>query len=763
MAEAFSSQHTQSFPDFLTQTGVSLLVSTYQAGKLITLRHQDGVLNTHFIDMQKPMGIALQEPHLAIGSAFQLGHYFNMPDVGAKVEPQNTHNACYVPRETHITGDIDIHEMGFTDEGELWLVNTKMSCLCTISQEYSVVPKWRPPFISAYDLTDRCHLNGLAMKDGKPAYVSALGTTDVAAGWRENKASGGMLMDIRSNKMIASGLSMPHSPRWYQDQLYVLESGAGSLATVDIETGKLTTIVELPGFTRGLDFIGRYAIIGLSQVRETAVFAGLPLTERCKERQCGVYIVDIVDKQVVGFVVFSGEVQEIFSVQLLPSNFPAVLSLDDPLLRSTYSIPDEALKEVAAPDPEQLKLEQANALYSRGKIDDAIAAYQSYLNDFPDKTQARLNLGAVLLDSMQWQKAIDNFQFVIDKEPNHADAHNALGRALTGLNQWKKAKASYDQAIAVDQQYAAAYYNRALVLLSEGKYQEAWKDYEWRWKIPGNQPLSCAQPEWKADKPLSELEDKVVLVHTEQGNKDSIQFARFIPSLSKHCKKVIVLCQEPLRLFFKGVEGVDEVRLSGHFKNEVFDVFIPLMSLPGILNSSLDSIPSDILYWTIPTEVAVPDLSDKLNENKKVGLIWKPDPPFPLNMPVKAEDLLPLIEHSNNTNFYSLQLALSDEESAFLNDSGITNLEQEMVSYAHLGKLIDQLDAVISVDNSVAHLAASLGKPTILILDQSPGWMWQGAQARTWYPSIKIVHNNKDENWQETIQQYLSVLNETIN
>ena len=129
MAEAFSSQHTQSFPDFLTQTGISLLVSTYQAGKLISLRQQDGVLNTHFIDMQKPMGIALQEPHLAVGSSYQLGHYFNMADVAAKIEPANTHNACYVPRETHITGDIDIHEMGFTNEGELWLVNTKMSCL----------------------------------------------------------------------------------------------------------------------------------------------------------------------------------------------------------------------------------------------------------------------------------------------------------------------------------------------------------------------------------------------------------------------------------------------------------------------------------------------------------------------------------------------------------------------------------------------------------------------------------------------------------
>lgn len=122
------------------------------------------------------------------------------------------------------------------------------------------------------------------MRDGEPRYVTALGTTDTAGGWRKDKANGGMLMDITDDQMIAQGLSMPHSPRWYRDKLWVLESGAGSLATVDVETGELSTIVELPGFTRGLDFVDRYAIIGLSQVRETAVFAGLPLTERCDDR-----------------------------------------------------------------------------------------------------------------------------------------------------------------------------------------------------------------------------------------------------------------------------------------------------------------------------------------------------------------------------------------------------------------------------------------------------------------------------------------------
>ncbi len=346
MSLSFDSQHSQSFPDFLSKLGISLLVTTYQAGKLIHLRNENGVLNTHFLDLQKPMGMALKEPRLAIGVGHQIWDCYNMPDVAKKVESTTPHDACYLPRGLHVTGEIDVHEMAFTDENELWLVNTRMSCLCSLSPEYSVVPRWHPPFISQYDLSDRCHLNGLAMRDGKPRYVTALGTTDSKGGWRENKASGGILMDIDSNKVIASALSMPHSPRWYDNKLWVLESGEGALATVDQTSGDLSKIIQLPGFTRGLDFIGRYAVVGLSQVRETAVFSGLPLTERCKKRECGVYIIDTIEKSVIAMVIFSGDVQEIFSVQIVPSRFPIVLSMEDSLLRHSYALPDDALRKV---------------------------------------------------------------------------------------------------------------------------------------------------------------------------------------------------------------------------------------------------------------------------------------------------------------------------------------------------------------------------------------------------------------------------------
>jgi uncharacterized protein (TIGR03032 family) len=189
-------------------------------------------------------------------------------------------------------------------------------------------------------------LNGLGLRDGRPRYATALGETDAAAGWRGNKAKGGCLIDVPSGEVIARGLSMPHSPRWHDGRLWVLESGAGSLSTVDPQTGQLQTVVLLPGFTRGLDFYGPYAFIGLSQVRESAMFSGIPITDRLpvEERKCGVWVVDTRTGQVAAFLRFEAGVQEIFAVQLLPGlRYPDVLTEDQPAAASSFMVPDEAL------------------------------------------------------------------------------------------------------------------------------------------------------------------------------------------------------------------------------------------------------------------------------------------------------------------------------------------------------------------------------------------------------------------------------------
>lgn len=350
--EPLRSVATNTLAPLLSALGVSLAVTTYQAGKLILIRADGDRVNTHFRAFDVPMGMALNGTRLALGTMNQVWQFQNQPDVAKKLAPVGKHDACYLPRERHYTGDIRVHEVAFVGN-ELWIANTRFSCLCTLDPEYSFVPRWRPKFVSALAPEDRCHLNGLAVRDNRPRYITCLGATDTAGGWRENKRSGGLLMDVTNGEVLLTDLSMPHSPRWYQDQLWLLESGDGGLNRVDPTTGKLITVARLPGFTRGLDFAGSFAFIGLSQVRETAVFAGLPLTDRLQERACGVWVVDVRTGQTVAFMRFESGVHEVFAVQVLPSRFPELLNENEDELNTSFVLPDAALAELAKPEPKQ--------------------------------------------------------------------------------------------------------------------------------------------------------------------------------------------------------------------------------------------------------------------------------------------------------------------------------------------------------------------------------------------------------------------------
>ncbi|MBP6473586.1 MAG: TIGR03032 family protein [Chloroflexi bacterium] len=343
------SVYTSNFPNILEALGISLAVSTYQAGRVILVRReQNGGLNTHFRNFHKPMGIAADHAtgRLTIGGANTVWYYRNMSAVARKLEPPDQHDAAFLPRQIHVTGDIDIHEMAYAADGRLWLVNTKFCTLCTLDPDHSFTPVWRPHFVTALAPQDRCHLNGLCMVDGVPTYVTALGETDTPGGWRENKKNGGIFMDVARNEILLRGLSMPHSPRIYNNRLWVLESGQGTLAQVDLSAQTWHTVAQMPGFTRGIDFIGPLAFIGLSQVRESAVFSGIPLVERLQERTCGVWVVNIQTGETVAFLRFEEGVQEIFAVQILPARFPEMLEWGDKLLMTSYVIPDEALADV---------------------------------------------------------------------------------------------------------------------------------------------------------------------------------------------------------------------------------------------------------------------------------------------------------------------------------------------------------------------------------------------------------------------------------
>jgi uncharacterized protein (TIGR03032 family) len=341
-----ASVHTSNLPDILRELGASLLITTYQAGQLIVARADGPTLNTHFVGFSKPMGLAVDHQRLLVGTETGIREFRNVPAVSAKLDPPHRHDAVYVFRNHHVTANIDIHEMAFAG-AEVWYVNTLFSCLCTLDHDHSFVPRWRPRFITGLAPEDRCHLNGVALVAGHPKFMTALAATDTPQGWRANKKDGGILLEYASCEPIVAGLSMPHSPRWHDGRLWLLESGRGSLATVDLASGKIETVARVPGFTRGLDFIGPLAFIGLSQLRETNAFTDIPITDDNSERLSGVWVVNIETGRTVAFLKFSRAVQEIFAVQTLRGAlFPGIVDEDDALLKTTYVLPDAALKEI---------------------------------------------------------------------------------------------------------------------------------------------------------------------------------------------------------------------------------------------------------------------------------------------------------------------------------------------------------------------------------------------------------------------------------
>jgi uncharacterized protein (TIGR03032 family) len=335
----FHYRQDESFVDVLQQLGASLLVSTYQANKLLAVRAQESGLSTLVRTFDRPMGIAVDAQRIALGTRNQIWFLRNAPDIALRVAPAGMHDACYVPRSSHVTGDIGIHEMAWAGD-ELWMVSTRFSCLCTLDENYSFVPRWRPPFITALAPEDRCHLNGLALVNGRPAYVTALGTTDVRDGWRADRAHGGCVIDVASGEFVTCGLSMPHSPRCHEGRLWVLESGTGGVVLTDPATGQRETVIELPGFTRGWGVVGNHAFVGLSKIRPTSAMDGVPIAERRDELKCGVAVVDLRRGACIGMLEFQTAIEEIFDVQLLTGlRFPEVVGFQKDTVDHTFVVP----------------------------------------------------------------------------------------------------------------------------------------------------------------------------------------------------------------------------------------------------------------------------------------------------------------------------------------------------------------------------------------------------------------------------------------
>jgi uncharacterized protein (TIGR03032 family) len=333
------------FGRWISEAGGSLVVSTYQAGKVAMIGWDCRRVTLVMRQFDKPHGLSVQGSEMALATRHDVWLFCNAPLLAHDyLEDQpGRYDALYLPRVTYHTGDLNIHDIALVEE-TLWLVNTRFSCLATLSRDFSFQPVWRPKFVSDLVPEDRCHLNGVAIVDGRPKYVTALGTTDEPGGWRRRKAAGGVLIDVETDEIIVDGLSMPHSPRWYDGRLWVLNSGKGELLVVDPASGQTAVVSALPGYLRGLGFAGPYALVALSRIREKHIFGGLPIQSRYQDAlRCGVVVVDLRSGAQEGMFEFTVGCEELFEVQFLPGVYrPTILNLDKPAARQAITNPDSS-------------------------------------------------------------------------------------------------------------------------------------------------------------------------------------------------------------------------------------------------------------------------------------------------------------------------------------------------------------------------------------------------------------------------------------
>ncbi|MEL6969873.1 MAG: TIGR03032 family protein [Bacteroidota bacterium] len=326
-APPFSCQYNPAFAQVLHQLNLSLALSTYQAGKVVLISPQD---EQRIIQLprtfRKAMGLALHQDRMAIATLDEVIVLRNSSEL-AQHYPQKpgVYDSMYMPRATFHTGALDIHDLEWGKDG-LYAVNTIFSCLCRIDALYNFTPIWQPPFVSKLAAEDRCHLNGMAMQNGQPAFATAFNQGDQPKSWREDILKTGIVMRVPDGQLIAEGLAMPHSPRLYPEGLFVLESGRGQLTHIDLDSGKTNIIFQHPGFLRGMDRYGDYLFIGVSQVRASSkTFA--KIDDRFKQSPAGILVVHLPSGKLVGQLAYQASVEEIYDVKVLPQvRRPNILS-----------------------------------------------------------------------------------------------------------------------------------------------------------------------------------------------------------------------------------------------------------------------------------------------------------------------------------------------------------------------------------------------------------------------------------------------------
>lgn len=388
---------------------------------------------------------------------------------------------------------------------------------------------------------------------------------------------------------------------------------------------------------------------------------------------------------------------------------------------------------------------RGNALRKIDRLEEALISYDSAIAIEPNFAQAYLNRGVTMQAINRYEEAIDCYDKAISIRADYAEAITNRGTALAALNRIQESIESYDQAIEAKPEYADAYWNKSLALLISGNFEQGWELYEYRWD--GNkvapQKRKFSQPLWLGD---VSIVGKRILLHAEQGLGDTIQFCRYLKLLKGQAGRVILEVQHPLVTLFESFDGIDEVIQRGN-PLPSFDYHCPLLSLPYAFKTTIKNISSQSTPYINADHVKREQWNQKLGKKKmpRVGIVWrgninhKNDKNRSINLNIIVNYLPPGFE------YISLQKEINEGERQTMRASSIKNVGENLIDFADTASICDLMDLIISVDTSVVHLAAALGKKTWLMLPFAPDWRWMLDRSDSpWYPTIKIYRQGAD-------------------
>lgn len=411
------------------------------------------------------------------------------------------------------------------------------------------------------------------------------------------------------------------------------------------------------------------------------------------------------------------------------------------------------------PDYAEALSNRGNVLTDLGRLEDALDSLQRALDLNPNYAKALNNLGNVLRLQGHLEKAAESYAKALTLSPNAAKTHCNLGAVQYQLGQLDEAVASFHRALSLEPGHAETHINLGYYQLLTGDFQNGWENYGWRWHVKdfALQHRRYQEPMWDG----SSMEGKKIYIYPEQGLGDCIQFVRYLKLVEERGGRVIFESPAKLEALFQDIEYVESVVTAGH-SAPPFDCHASLLDLPGLLNTTLETIPSSGSYLRAPTSLTE-KWRNRLgpHEGFRVGIVWAGNPKHnnDLSRSIPFEHLRPLLE-MEEVEFYSLQVGeRRNDIGAQEFDKKLNDLSNDLTDFANTAGVIEQLDLVISVDTSVAHLAGALGRPVWTLLPLIPDWRWLLDRADSpWYSSMQLFRQERFGAWNGVVENVCQAL-----